>query len=225
MHECGFRPSGKGHKNNGRAHLEHFPILVKHCQVDQRNILCTNTDHTEHSTPLYPTQRAGINHRWAGAAGGRSLQDGRKARENGQGRPGADGAQRPRGIRVAEGGVHVAGWTGRTKSSRTTEPSRVAMQAQEGGIRGRREVQRHGPLLRGRERQGPRYQGPRGGGKDLSGESPSRILSMHMIAGMEIGGQAAEGQQGKRRRREPENGSLKDGDRRSKVRIRSVASP
>ena len=33
-----------------------------------------------------------------------------------------------------------------------------------------------------------------------------------MMAGMEIEGQSAEAQQGKRRRREPENGSQKDGD-------------
>ena len=37
---------------------------------------------------------------------------------------------------------------------------------------------------------------------------------MHMMAGMEIAGKAAEAQQGKRRREEPENGSQKDGDQK-----------
>ena len=37
---------------------------------------------------------------------------------------------------------------------------------------------------------------------------------MHMMAGMEIEGKAAEAQQGKRRREEPENGSQKDGDQK-----------
>ena len=35
-----------------------------------------------------------------------------------------------------------------------------------------------------------------------------------MMAGMEIEGKAAEAQQGKRRREEPENGSQKDGDQK-----------
>ena len=37
---------------------------------------------------------------------------------------------------------------------------------------------------------------------------------MHMMAGMEIEGKAAEAQQGKRRRAEPENGSQKDRDQK-----------
>ena len=65
----------------------------------------------------------------------------------------------------------------------------------------------------------PKVPRARGGGKEHSGDFPTRTLSMHMLAGIEIGGQAAEAQQGKRRRREPENSSQKDGDGQGVVHV------
>ena len=91
-------------------------------------------------------------------------------------------------------------------------PPRAARQAQEGGSRGQQEGQQHRPLLRSREHISPRYQGPRRGSEGYLGDLPTRTLSMHMLAGMEIEGQAAEAPQGKRRRRQLELGSQEDGN-------------